>query len=98
MIECYRLNIKGPPLSEMIALQAGSRRSRFRFEILDSAASHIEIYFMCQELRMEIVGNKFKALKKKEKGANQGSLLSSVFRILQYSELISNAKHETPVF
>jgi hypothetical protein len=47
---------------------------------------------------MQISGNKFKALKKKEKGAYQGSFLSSVFRILHFSELISNAKHETPVF
>jgi len=53
---------------------------------------------MCQELTMQISGNKFKALKKKEKGAYQGSFLSSVFRILHFSELISNAKHETPVF
>jgi len=98
MVEYYRLNIQDPPLSEMIALRAASRRSRVRSEIIDSAASHIEIYFMCQELTMENVGNKFKALKKKKKGAYQGSFMSSVFRILHFSELISNAKHETPVF
>jgi hypothetical protein len=28
---------------------------RVRFEIIGSAASHIEINFMCQDLRMEIV-------------------------------------------
>jgi hypothetical protein len=47
---------------------------------------------------MEIVGNKFKALKKKVKGAYPGGFLSSVFRILHFSKLILNAKHETPVF
>jgi hypothetical protein len=47
---------------------------------------------------MEMVGNKFKVLKKNEKGAYPGGVLSSVFRILHFTELISNAKHETPVF
>jgi hypothetical protein len=65
---------------------------------MGSAASHIEINFMCQELRMKMVGNKFKVLKKNEKGAYPGGVLSSVFRILHFTELISNAKHETPLF
>ena len=74
------------------------RRMRVRFEIIGSAACHIEINFMCQELRMEMVGNKFKVLKKKEKDAYPGGVLSSVFRILHFIKLISNTKHETPVF
>jgi hypothetical protein len=51
---------------------------------------------------MEIVGiqidlsTKVKDHKKKEEYTYRGSVLLSVFRILQFSRLISNTKHETP--
>ena len=74
------------------------RRMRVRFEIIGSAASHIEINFMCQDLRMEFTGFDIEGLEKKEKGTFRGSVLLSVIRILHFSKLISNAKHETPDF
>jgi len=51
---------------------------------------------MCQDLRMELTGFGIEGLEKKEKGIFRGSVLLSVFRILHFSKLISNAKHETP--
>jgi hypothetical protein len=71
---------------------------RVRFEIIGSAASHIEINFMCQDLRMEFAGFEIEGLEKKEKGTFRGSVMLSVFRILHFSKLISNAKYETPDF
>ena len=71
-------------------------RIRVRIEIIGSAASHIEINFMCQDLRMEFTGFRIEGLEKKEKGIFRGSILLAVFRILHFSKLISNAKHETP--
>ena len=41
------------------------RRMRVRFEIIGSAASHIEINFMCQDLRMEFTGFEIEDLGKK---------------------------------
>jgi hypothetical protein len=40
---------------------------RVRFEIIGSAASHIEINFMCQDLRMEFAGFEIAGLGKKRK-------------------------------
>ena len=74
------------------------RRMRVRFEIIGSAASHIEINFMCQDLWMEFAGFEIAGLEKKEKDAFRGSVLLSVFRILYFSKLISIAKYETPDF
>ena len=71
---------------------------RVRFEIIGSDASHIEINFMCQDLRMEFTRFDIEGLEKKEKGTFRGSVLLSVFRILHFSKLISNAKYETPDF
>jgi hypothetical protein len=71
---------------------------RFRFEIIFTAASHIEINFMCQDLKVEFTGFKIEGLEKTEKGTFGGSVLLSVFRILHFCKLISNAKHETPDF
>ena len=62
----------------------------------------IEINFMCQDLRMEIVGikidlnTKVKDHKKKEEFTYRGSVWLSVFRILHFTRLISNTKYETP--
>ena len=61
---------------------------RVRFEIIGSAASHIEINFMCQDLRMEFTGFDIEGLEKKKKGTFRGSVLLSVFRILHFSKLI----------
>ncbi len=51
---------------------------------------------MCQDLRMEFAGFGIESLEKIEKGIYRGSVLLSVFRMLHFSELISNATHETP--
>jgi len=51
---------------------------------------------MCQDLRMEFTGFGIEGFEKNEKGIFRGSVLLPVFRILHFSELISNAKHETP--
>ena len=74
------------------------RRMRVRFEIIGSAASHIEINIMCQDLRKEFTGIETEGFNKKKKDVFQGSVLSSVFRILHFIKSISNTKHETPVF
>ena len=74
------------------------RRMRVRFEIIGSAACHIEINFMCQDLRMEFAGFEIEGLGKKEKGTFRDSVMLSVFRILHFRKLISNAKYETPDF
>ena len=75
---------------------------RVRFEIIGSAASHIEINIRCQDLRMEFVGIqidlniKVRDHKKKKEYTHRGSILLSVFRILHFGRLILNTKHETP--
>jgi hypothetical protein len=48
---------------------------RVRFEIIGSAASHIEINFMCQDLRMEFTGFDIEGLEKKGKGTFGGNVL-----------------------
>ena len=96
MIEYSIFN--SPPLFQLRALRAGSRRMRVRYKIIGSATSHIEINFMCQDLRMEFTGFDIEGLGKKEKGTFGGRVLLSVFRILHFSKLMSNAKHETPDF
>jgi len=53
---------------------------------------------MCQDLRKKFTGIETEGFNKKKKGVFQGSVLLSVFRILHFSRLISNAKHETPDF
>jgi len=53
---------------------------------------------MCQDLRMEFAGFEIEGLGKKEKGTFRDSVMLSVFRILHFRKLISNAKYETPDF
>jgi hypothetical protein len=82
----------------MIEFSIVNRPVRVRFEKIGSAASHIENYFMCQDLRMEFTAIEIEGLKKKGKVLFGGMLWSSVFRVLHFSKLKSNAKHETPGF
>jgi hypothetical protein len=49
-----------------------NRLVRVRFEKLGSAASHIENYFMCQDLRMEFTAIEIEGFEKKEKGSLRG--------------------------